>query len=68
MLKVVKGDGESSEKLLKKFSNRIKSRKLMQTFRNNRYFSQKPTERKVRAAAVSREKYRAEAKKKEFLT
>lgn len=68
MLKIVKGDGESSEKLLKKFSNRIKSRKLMQAFRGIRYFIQKPAKIKVRAAAVSREKHRAEAKKKEFLS
>lgn len=67
MLKVVKDDRVSSDRLLKKFSNRIKSRKLIQAFRVLRYFSPKPTKRKIRAAAVSRERYRAEARKKEFL-
>ncbi len=68
MLIVVKGTGESNEKLLKRFSKRIKSRKLMNRFRANRYFVQKPTRTKVRASAVCREAYRAEAKKKEFLS
>ncbi len=66
--KVTIKDNEAQEKLLKRFSNRIKSRRLIHTFRKLRYFSQKPTKRKIRQSAVKREEYRAEAKKKEFLT
>ncbi len=68
MLKVTKKDGESTDKLMKRFSSHIKSRRLMQKFRAARYFKQKPTKRLTRQAAVSREKYRAENKKREFLT
>jgi len=67
MIKVIKRDGESGERLLKRFSSHIKSRRLLQKFRGLRYFSQKPRKRKVRISAVIREKYRAEAKKKQFL-
>ncbi len=68
MLKVKKRDGESSDRLLKRFSNHIKNRKLIQAFRKKRYFAQKPTRTKVRAAAISREKHRAENKKKAFFS
>ncbi len=68
MIKVTKRNGESGDKLLKRFSSHVKSRKLMQKFRSLRYFSQ--TERKVdvRKAAIIREAHRAEAKRKQFLS
>jgi hypothetical protein len=40
----------------------------MQKFRANRYFSQSPRKVDVRGAAVKREEYRAEAKRKQFLS
>ncbi len=67
MIKVVKRDGESTEKLLKRFSGHVKSTRLMQKMRGLRYVSQKPRKRVVRAAAVMREKHRAHAKKRRFL-
>jgi ribosomal protein S21 len=67
MIIVQKKDGESAEKLLKRFGNHVKNRKLIQKFRNLRYFKQNPTKGKVRDAAISREKYRAIAKRKQFL-
>ncbi len=66
-IKVKRKDGESGERLLKRFSSHIKSTRLIQKFRGKRYFSQKPTQTKVRAAAVSREKYRTANKKKQFI-
>ena len=67
-IKVVRRDGESGERLLKRFSHHVKSTRLIQKFRKIRYWSRKPTEREIKAAAIAREKYRAEAKKREFLT
>ena len=67
MIKVQRRDGESGERLLKRFSGHAKSRKLMQKFRGLRYFSQKESVRKQRAAAISRETYRAAAKKRQYL-
>jgi ribosomal protein S21 len=67
MIKVTKKNGESGEKLLKRFSSHIKSRKLMQKFRELRYFSPKPKKKVIRQAAVSREAYRTEARKKQFI-
>ncbi len=68
MIKVLKRDGESGDKLLKRFSNHIKSRRLLQKFRMLRYFRQSPRKVDVRNAAVVREKHRTEAKKKQFLS
>ncbi len=68
MIKVIKQAGESGERLLRRFSGHVKSRKLLPKFRSLRYFKQKPTQKKVREAAISREAYRAVAKKKQFLS
>lgn len=68
MIKVTKRDGESGDKLLKRFSNHIKSRRLMQKFRELRYFRRSLRKVKVRSAAVVREKHRTETKRKQFLS
>ena len=65
-VKVVRRDGEPLDRLLKRFSGRIKSLKLLQKFRRNRYFSRTVSELKTKHAAISRENYRQEAKKKYF--
>lgn len=67
MIKVTKRDGESGERVLKRFSGHAKSRGLQKKFRGLRYFAQKPRKIKVRETAISREAYRAEADKKQFL-
>ena len=67
MIKVKIKDGESGERLLRRFGAHIKSRRLLQKFRQLRYFMQKPCKRMVRKSAVMREKYRAEAKRKQYL-
>ncbi|MCF7917816.1 hypothetical protein K9L27_02330 [Candidatus Gracilibacteria bacterium] len=67
MIKVTRHDGESGEKLLKRFSSHVKSMRLMQKFRALRYFSPKPKRKLVREAAVARERHRSEAKKKQFI-
>lgn len=68
MIKVTKRDRESGEKLLKRFSGHVKSRRLPQKFSMLRYFKPKAKKGKVRAAAISREKYRAAANKKRFVS
>lgn len=67
MIKVTKKNGESGERLLKRFSGHAKSRKLQHKFRALRYFAQKPRKKTVRESAISREAHREEAKKKQFL-
>ncbi len=68
MIKVTVKSGESFDRMLKRFGGHIKSRGLLKAFRNGRYFSQAPTPRKIREAAVKREGYRATAKKRQFLS
>ncbi|MDH3324538.1 MAG: hypothetical protein OEL89_02790 [Candidatus Peregrinibacteria bacterium] len=67
MIKVTKKTGESGDKLLKRFSGYVKGRKLIQKFRELRYFKQKPTKKVTRETAISREKHRAVNKRKQFL-
>lgn len=66
MIKVTRRDGESSDRLLKRFSSHVKSKRMPQKFRALRYFAPTPTKRKVRAGAVARERYRAIAKQKQY--
>ncbi len=66
MIKVTVRTGESFDRMLKRFGGHVKSRGLLKAFRKDRYFAQKPTQIKVRQAAVKREEYRAIAKKKQF--
>lgn len=68
MIKVTKRNGESAEKLLKRFSGHVKSRRLIQKFRALRYNAQKPRKTEERAAAVMREAHRKENKKKQFMS
>jgi ribosomal protein S21 len=67
MIKVKKRDGESGERLLKRFSGHVKGRRLQPKFRKLRYFSKKTSKRLVREAAISREHYRAIARKKQYI-
>lgn len=66
MIKVIRKTGESAERLLKRFSGHVKSRRLMQKFRSLRYNKQEPRKIEIRKSALMREKYRAEAKKRQY--
>ncbi len=68
MIKVTIRDGESVDRLIKRFLRHVKNRGLLKAFREDRYFKQKPTKKKIREAALSREKYRAENKKKQYIS
>ena len=68
MISVNIRDGESGEKFLKRFNSHVKKTKMMQKFRNLRYFTQSPRKNVVRAAAVVREAHRAVNKKKRILS
>jgi ribosomal protein S21 len=68
MIKVIVKDGESTDRLIKRFLKHVKNRGLLKAFRNNRYFASKPTRKKTRETALSRETYRAERKKKQYIS
>lgn len=67
MIQIFTRDGESTDRMIKRLSGHIKSTGLAKVIRKGRYFAQKPTKKKVRETAVSRERYRAAAKKRQFL-
>lgn len=67
MIKVTKKDGESAERLLKRFSGHVKSLRLIQKFRALRFNVPAPRKLQVREAAIKREAYRTENKKKQFM-
>ncbi len=66
MISVKQKDGENGEKLLRRFARHIKNTRIQKKMRLLRYFAQKPTQTKQRAAAISREAYRAKAKKRAY--
>ena len=66
MIKVTANDGESTDRLIKRFLGHVKNRGLLKIFRNARYFRGKPTQKKSREAALSREAFRVENKKKQY--
>ena len=66
-IKINLRNGESADKFIKRFGGYIKTTGLVKKFRKGRYFAQKPTNIKVREAALSREKNRAAAKRRKFL-
>ena len=66
-VQVTRREGESGERLLKRFSGHIKSTRLIQKFRKLRYFAQKPTKRIARSSAVSREGHRTKNKRSQYL-
>jgi len=66
MIKVQAEDGESTDRLIKRFLKHVKNRGLLKSFRKGRYFAQKMTQKKARETALSRETYRAERKKKQY--
>jgi len=67
-VQVQKRDGESAEKLLKRFSGHIKSLRLIQKFRKLRYNKRSPRKVDIREAAIMREHHRAENKRKRFMS
>lgn len=67
-VQVQKRDGESAEKLLKRFSGHIKSLRLIQKFRKLRYNRQSPRKIDIRQSAIVRERHRTENKRKRFFS
>lgn len=67
MIKVSRKDGESGERLLRRFSGHVKARRLPFRLRKLRYNVKPPTKKKIRETAIAREAYRAENKRKALL-
>lgn len=67
-IKINLRDGESADKFIRRFGGYIKTTGLVKKFRKGRYFAQKPTQKKVREAALSRETNRAAAKRRKFMS
>lgn len=66
MIQIFVRDGESVDRFIKRFAGHIKSTRIAKKMRKLRYFVRPVTELKKRDAAVMREHYRAEAKKRRF--
>ena len=66
MIKVYRNRSESSEKLIQRFNKKVKNSRLLMAVRELKFFKRKPTKRRQREAAIMREYYRAERKKKMF--
>lgn len=57
---------ESNERLIARFNKKIQGSRKLVKVRDERYMVHKPKKRKVRAAAIMREKYRSLREKNKF--
>lgn len=66
MIFVKKQQGESSDRLIQRFSKRVQLNRLVQTVRNRRYFTRQKNKRKIRQAAIMRQHYRQLREKMQY--
>ena len=65
MIYAVKKANESNERLMSRFKKLVQRGRMME-LKRNRYFADKPTKTKVRAAAIKREMYRKKRERAKF--
>lgn len=62
----IKKKGQSDDKLVNEFNKRVQKARTIPRVRSSRYHKKQQTKRQVRQAAIMREKYRAENRRKKF--
>lgn len=65
MIYAIKKSNESNERLMSRFKKVVQRSRVME-LKRKRYFSDKPTKSKVRAAAIKREFYRKKRERAKF--
>ena len=63
---VIRRENESSEKLIGRWKKKTQRARVIQNFRAKHRFNRKKGKTKVKTAALVREKYRAENKRRRF--
>lgn len=58
MIYAVKNEGETNEKMILRYKKMFFQSRIANKIRNERYATRKPNQRKIREAAIIREKYR----------
>lgn len=58
MIKIRRNSKESNDRIIQRFSNKVKASRLVPTVKERRYFERPKTKRKVREAAIMRDYYR----------
>lgn len=66
MIYAVRKANESVDKLINRFKKQVQGTRMVLALRKGRYHQKKLTKKKLRAAAVIREKYRDEKAKKMY--
>lgn len=66
MIRITKKIGESSDRVIQRFNKKIQQSRILHQIRDKRYFTKKKTKRKIRAAALMREYYRALREKRKY--
>lgn len=67
-IKVRKKEKESNDKLYNRFNKKVQSSRILNEVKEKRYFTKKESKRHARQAAIMREYYRSERKRKQFYT
>lgn len=66
LLRVTKNTKESNDRIIQRFSNRVKASRLVQEVKEKRYYTKKPTRLKRKASALMREHYRSLREKRKL--
>ena len=66
MIQVWKNSKESFERFLSRFDQSVQRARIVRVLRKRRYRTKKPNQRLVREAALKREEYRSERKRRSF--
>lgn len=66
MIYAVRKKNESSDKLMNRFKKQVQHSRILMEVRNGRYYKKKPNKQYTRDAAVMREQYRTERRRKMY--
>lgn len=65
-IRVRKKEKESNDKLYNRFNKKVQSSRILNEVKDKKYFVKKESKRHARQAAIMREFYRKERKRKQF--
>ncbi len=66
MISVRRNDKESGDRLIQRFSNKVKSSRMILLVKSKKYFKKDTSKRRQRSAALMREFYRAKREKQKY--
>jgi len=66
LIRVQRSKKEANDRIIQRFSNKVKASRMVQVVKTKRYHAKKKTKRQVRQAAIMREYYRGIREKMKY--